>query len=263
MKKSVYLIILAVVTIFCIIFGAFINLRFAGRGFNKVKKAITKSIEDGFDYDSDTDIEFDDDFEDIFDDDDDYDENTIGFDSKTLEAFDQLVIDASVLGVIVERGTSYSITAKYNNSRLKPEYSLKDGRLYITQRVKRRNFVGNNTSKVVVTVPYNTSLDKIDIDIDVGAVEMSGFDVDNANIRTDVGAVAVSKLDFKDLVIKSDVGAVAVELLEDVTKYDISAKSDVGGIQVDNASVKRRYSNEGTNGKKLRINTNVGGIEIK
>ena len=259
MKKSIYLIIISAITIVCILIGAFSNLGYSRRGFKNVKRAIEKTFSSGeyeYDYDADTDLIFD-------DDDDDFDEGTLEFDDEELSKFDTVAVEGSVLGLVIERGKSYSISSKYSRQTLKPEYSLRDGKLYIKQRIKRKSLIGNNKCEVKITVPFGVTLKKLDVDVDVGAVELSGFDVDTASVRTDVGAVAVSKLDFNDLYIKSDVGAVAIELLDDMEVYNIDASSDIGAIQIGNSAVKRRFSQKGSSSKSLRLKTNVGGIEIK
>lgn len=259
MKRSMYLIIISIVTILCILIGAFSNLRYSGRGFRTIKRAVEKTFSSGdYDYDYDFDIDSDLVFED-----DDLDEGTLEFDNEELSKFDTVAVEGSVLGLAIERGNSYSISSKYSRPSLKPEYSLRDGKLYIKQRNKIKSLIGNNKCEVKITVPFGATIKKLDVDVDVGAVELSGFDVDTASVRTDVGAVAVSKLDFNDLYIKSDVGAVAIELLEDIKLYDIDASSDIGAIQIGALAVKRRFSQKGSNGKGLRLKTNVGGIEIK
>lgn len=259
MKRTTYVIILAIVTIFCIIFGAYINLKHSAGGIKKAGKAVSKAFtRDYLDADDDDDLfDYDD-----YDDDDD-DDDAMEFDSEALSAFDVVSVEGSVLALVISRGSSYSIDARYNNPRLQPEYSLNNGRLRISQKRKIRRLVGNSKCKVTITVPYGVTLDKLDVDVDVGAIELSGFDVDTASISTDVGAISVNRVDFKDMVIKSDVGAVSIELLDDVEKYDINASSDIGSIVVNDESVKRRYNQAGSNGKRLKLNTDVGGIEIK
>ena len=254
MKRTTYVIILAIVTIFCIIFGAYINLKHSASGMKKAGKAVSKAFtRDYLDADDDL-FDYDD-----YDDDDD----AMEFDSEALSAFDVVSVEGSVLALVISRGSSYSIDARYNNPRLQPEYSLNNGRLRISQKRKIRRLVGNSKCKVTITVPYGVTLDKLDVDVDVGAIELSGFDVDTASISTDVGAISVNRVDFKDMIIKSDVGAVSIELLDDVEKYDINASSDIGSIVVNDESVKRRYNQAGSNGKRLKLNTDVGGIEIK
>ena len=265
MKKSVYLIILAVVTILCIIAGSSYNLRHAAKGMHKAGNAVRKSFSKDYrDYNDSAD--FDDDYEDLFDDDfdDDFEDRTQAFDSEELEKFDTLAVDGSVLAIEIERGNSYSISSKYNSKMLKPEYSLHNGRLYITQKKARRHLtVGNHKCRVKVTVPYGVTLDKLDIDVDVGAVQLNGFDVNKASVSTDVGAIQITNLDFSDMSVQSDVGAVSIELMEPVDNYNINASSDIGAIELNGDNVRHRYSSKGTNGKYLRIRTDVGGIEIK
>ena len=268
MKRTTYLIIIASITVLCIICGAYFNLRHTGSSIRRAKRAIKNSFKYNYDYDYDyddnyTDLKFDD-----YDDDDDFDDDDLGdettaFDSKELEPFHTVSIEGDILAIEFVRGSSYSISAKYNNSRLRPEYALKNGKLYIEQNLAKKKMVGNNDCKVKITVPFPVTLDSMDIDINVGAVEIHGFGADSVSIHTDVGAVEITKFDFRDMYIKSEVGAVSVELIDEVKDYEMNLSSNLGAIQVENRSVKRKFSQKGTNGKSLRIKTNIGGVEVK
>lgn len=261
MKKNIFLIVLTVVTIFCIIVGTTHHLGISRKSYSSVASSIRNSLRHGtFRFHSnDDDEDFDDDFEDFdFESDD-----PKSFDTETISKFSELDVDLHVGGIKIERGNKWEIQAKYSKSFLKPVFTLKNERLSISQPGYRNKNVGNNKCNIVITVPFGTVLEKLSMDIDVGAVELSGFDIKKGSIDTDVGAISISGVDFNDLELDSDVGAVSIELVEPVEAYNITVNSDLGGIVIDEKNVKRHYSQKGTGNKKLRIDTDVGGIEIK
>ena len=185
------------------------------------------------------------------------------FDTATIGEFSELDVNLRVGGIKIERGNKWEIQAKYSKEYLKPSYTLKNRRLSISQPGYKNKNVGNNKCNIVITVPFGTELDKLSMSIDVGAVELSGFDIKKGSIDTDVGAIEIKNVGFEDFDLDSDVGAISIELVEPLETYNITVNSDLGGIVVDEKNVRRHYSQKGTSNKKLRIDTDVGGIEIK
>lgn len=264
MKKNIFLIILAVVTIFCIVFGTFHHLGFSRKGYSSVASSIRNSLRHGR-----LNFHFDDLDDDDFDDNDDLEdfdfesEDSKNFDTETIGEFSELDVNLRVGGIKIERGNKWEIKANYSKEYLKPSYTLKNRRLSISQPGYKNKNVGNNKCNIVITVPFGTELDKLSMSIDVGAVELSGFDIKKGSIDTDVGAIEIKNVGFEDLDLDSDVGAISIELVEPLETYNITVNSDLGGIVVDEKNVRRHYSQKGTSNKKLRIDTDVGGIEIK
>lgn len=265
MNRKLFLIIISSVTVLCIILGACIHLGHAWSGSVKsVGKSVSKAVRQGIKVTRSYDFHIDDDEDelDIDIDDEDAESGTKNF-SNTLSQFDSVEIDANVMGVKIERGNSFEISGSYTKTHLKPNVNITGGTLRISQPDYRRNRVTNGNCKIVITVPFGTRMDSFNAGIDVGAVSLKGIDIEDIQIKTDVGAIAVENVKFNELNATSDVGAVSVELTDSVNEYNIDIKSDVGGIQVDNRNVKRKYSQSGSTNKKIKIRTDVGGIEVK
>ena len=258
MKKNLFLIIITLITVLCIIIGASRHLGVPRKSYSSLASSIRKGFRSGRLH-----FNFNDDDEDEMEDFDFDDEDPKSFDSEVISEFKELEINLKVGSLKIERGSKWEIQSKYSYSYLKPEYTLKNGKLVITQSGYKNQHVGNKNCNVVITVPFGTELDKVDIKMNVGAVELNGFDIKKGSIDTDVGAISIANVGFNDLDLDSDVGAVSIELLEPVENYTINVNSDLGGIVIDNKNVKRRYSQKGSKDKQLRINTDVGGIEVK
>ena len=261
MKKNIFLIILTLVTIFCIILGATHHLGIPRKGISSIGSSIRRGLHSGvfhfgFDYEED----------DSEDDQEDFDfetEDPKSFDIEIIGEFKELDVDLNVGGLKIERGNKWEISSKYSHSYLKPVYTLKDGKLSIKQPGYINQKMGSKKCNIVITVPFGTELDKVHLNMDIGATELSGFDIKKGSINTDVGAISISNVNFNDLSLNSDVGAVSIELVDDLENYDINITSSIGGIVVDGNNVKRRYSQKGDKDKRLRINTDVGGVEVK
>lgn len=265
MNKKTFIIIISCVTIACIIAGAYINLGHVGRTVSSVGRSVSRSVRKSIKDAKNGEYDYDYDFDDDYDFDIDGDDAVIG--TKTfenaLEAFEAVNIDAKVMGVSIERGNRFEISGSYTRAALKPGFKVSGGTLRITQPEYKRKLVTNGNCKIVITVPFGTKLETINANIDVGAIELNGIDAEEIEINTDVGAIALSNVEFQWLKANSDVGAVSVHLTQPINEYTIDAKSDVGGIQVDGASIKRKYYRQGSTDKRIKIKTDVGGIEIQ
>ena len=270
MKKNIFIIIITCITVFCIILGSYLHFGYRNKGIRKLSSTISRSVRDAIrDAKNDSLDYLDDDYDDEdYDDDEDESEDFSTWsksDSEDLEAFSKIEINAKVMGITVERGNRYSIKTTFSNEKLRPAFTVSGGTLKVNQpSYKRRSLsVGNQKCSVVITLPFGAVINNLDVNVDVGALELDNIDITKGSINNDVGAVSIENVDFEDLNIHSDVGAVSVILMQPSGNYNMNIKSDVGGIQVDNKAFKRRYNQQGSSNKSLTIKTDVGGIEIK
>lgn len=264
MKRNIYLIILTGITVICIIAGAVRHIAVHEKDLSAIKSSIKEGIRSG-------DFEFDlDDYDDDYDKDDSWDDSDFDFDTADSKSFDSEVIGEftelnvrlKVGALKIERGNKWEIKSRYSQKNLKPVYSLKNKKLSISQPHYKNNVLGNKECRVMITVPFGVELDKLAANIDVGAIDLSGFDVKIGSVETNVGAIAISNVGFKDLDLESDVGAVSIDLIEPIEKYDVNLSSDLGAIAINGRNAKRKYSHKGDSNKRLRIRTDVGAIEV-
>ena len=148
MKKNVFLIVLAFVTIFCIVFGTFHHLGISRKGYSSVASSIRNGLRHGrlnfhfYDYDDeDEDLDF-----------DSYDPKS--FDAETISEFKELDVKLSVGALKIERGNNWEIKSNYSKEYLKPSYTLKNGKLSIYQTAYRNKNGTNNKCNIVITVPF-------------------------------------------------------------------------------------------------------------
>ena len=259
MKRNIFLLIITGITVICIIAGAVRHIGHPDRDYSSIKSSIKEGIRSGNfefdldDYDDDSNDEGWDDFDDV---------DSKDFDAEVIGEFDELDVHLKVGALKIERGNKWEIKTRCSQKNLKPVYSLRNKKLTISQPHYKNNVLGNKDCRVMITVPFGTELNKFSARLDVGAVDLSGFDIKTGSVDTDVGAISISNVNFNDLDLDSDVGAVSLNLVEPLENYDVNIKSDIGAISIYGQNAKRHYSHKGNKNKRLRIDTNIGGIEV-
>lgn len=289
MKKNIFLIILTLVTVFCIIFGSFIHLGYTGKTVRGVGNTVSRAVHRGirsfwrgdpadepiFEDDENYDYDYDDyDDYDDYNDYDDYDNDFTetdnddfwkgkNFISTPVKDFDSIRIDGKVVAVSVERGNSFTVDVAYTKESLRPEYKVTGETLVVSQPYHKARKAVNGQCKIIIKVPFGTKLEDVDINVNVGAIQIQDIDTEDVVINTDVGAITIDNVVFKKLKATSDVGAINVNLVDSLSVYGINAKTDLGGIQVGGKSARRKYVQNGTSDKTIKISTDIGGIEIQ
>lgn len=201
--------------------------------------------------------------------------------SATLEEFNRITIDAAVLDLNVEEGTSYTLDY-HGTENLVMSYRIENGELIVEQELKKSTgvFEANNAT-LTLTVPGDAIFEKTDIAIDVGDVRVKGLDTNsyvadidvgditiedsalqNLVIDADTGDVELNDCNFENLDISSDVGDVEVESNTDLSGYSFDLRTDVGEVEVNEMESGKKYYMEGGKGT-LTILGNVGDITIE
>lgn len=282
MKKTLYLTILAIVTVICIIIGSvyhiagwFGNMWFGGH-------SILGDIW-GF----------------ITDDDSSRRDRSHVTYSEDLSAFDKIEIDTSVMDVTVNTGDTYHL--EYDClAYLKPDMSVK-GRTFSLEQPEVRWPGSNNKCSMILTVPTGTVLNSTDISSNVGNISMYNIEsgditvdadvgditvescsfessdiqgnVGNINARTsnlgkfsaetDTGDIKIETCEFKDIDIYNDVGDVKLDTNNiDISGYEIDLSTDVGSVHYNGKNHKKYYYQpaSGSSSYSIEIETDIGDV---
>ena len=78
-----------------------------------------------------------------------------------------------------------------------------------------------------------------------------------------VGEIDVRNVVFNELRSNNNVGEISINPVSNLDDYDISASTDVGEVRIDGRNYKKSYNSHGNGRKKIRIDTNVGEINIR
>ena len=244
MKKTVFLIILGVVTAGCICWGTLRNVY----GYAEEKNTDNNK--------------------------------TI---NQTLESFSAINIDAGVMAIVIEEGSEFKIEGHANRKYLMPEISVNRGNLEIKQNKKKPRFsTGYENSRVIITIPGGTELRSIDVDTSVGDLKLNDIVAEDLDLEVDVGKITINNVafstlrvennigdvrltpegDFNSVEINNNVGEISVYPKENIKDYKVSLSTDVGDIDVEGQHYKNSYNSSGSSNKKITVNTNVGAINI-
>ena len=244
MKKTILLVALGIITIFCICYGTYKHL---GRFSSIFKDGVHISFDDDDEYDTD--------------------ENNDGKKSinEKLDEFSSIRIAASVMGITIEQGDEFRIESSFNKEILRPEFSVKGNQLVVTQAGRKQQGInmGSQNCRTVITIPSGTSLSSINIDSNVGDVRLREIDAEDIDVNLNVGEINVRNIDFTEINCNTNVGEISINPVSRLDDYDINASTDVGEIRINGRNHKKRYNSHGNGHKKIKVNTNVGEINIK
>lgn len=241
MKRTIYLAVITLITIGCVLFGVY---RFTNGNFVFSIGNANYSTEE----------------------------------SATLEAFERISVDAAVMDLIVKEGTDYSLDY-HATENLVMSYHVENGKLIISQK-KKGSMNGINNAVMTLTVPAETQLERMDIKVDVGDVNVMDLDIVNMDVDLDVGDTTIERTtlekgvidgdtgdvelkdsSFVNLDISSDVGDVKVHSSIDISGYSYDLKTDVGEVEVGAAEYGKKYFKDGEMGK-IFIHGDVGDITV-
>lgn len=244
MKRTIYLAVITVITIGCVLYG--VNGWYGGNGI---------------------DFSF-----------GDHEKKYSIKESTTLEAFHSIVADAAIMDLSIVEGTEYSLDYK-GTEKLELTYRMENGELLVTQR-KKGNLTGINNATLILTVPMDTQLEKVNIKVDVGDIDITGADVNTLEVDSDVGDITVENVSLDNVIlssdtgdidvdhcsfvmldISSDVGDIEVNSSNDISSYSFDLKTDIGEVEVGTGEYGKKYYQEGKNGS-IKAHGDVGDISI-
>lgn len=251
MKKTLLFIILGVVTLGCIIYG---SVKYVGRGFSLFNNPIIHLGDD----DPEVNFKWE------WHSDNDGDEESNFSINQSLDKFSAIKIDAAVMEIRIEEGDKFFLDTTFTREWMRPRISVENGTLEVRQGRQKNGFNGGrNNCRLVITVPSGSKFSDVDIDSNVGDIKLRNIIAENIDIQTNVGEVSVRDVNFDKIEVDSNVGEVYIAPLSNIDEYTISASTDVGEVRVDGKKYKRSYNSKGSTGKRIKVSTNVGEINIK
>ncbi len=237
MKKTIFLIILGVITVGCIIYGTVYHV---GGGFRHLKHSGIFVSDDGNEETNN--------------------EHNL---NQKLEAFSKIKIDASIMEIRIQEGETFYISSNWNREWLRPEVSVEHGELKVSQKSSRKNKAGTNNCRLTLTVPAGSKFEFLKINSNVGEIKIRNIDAEDISIDTNVGEISLRDVSFDNVTIDSNVGEVNLETGASLKEYAISLSTDVGDVHYDGNRYKHSYNQSGNSNKSIKINTNVGEINVK
>lgn len=260
-KRTIYLVILAIITVFCILLGVAIHtLDFAT---DWIGRKWTGS-------DAQTYVES------------NQDNSTPSQAiNGEVEAFDSIVVEADVLELTVIKGDTYKIQTSVVNAR-EPKITVKNNTLSIRQNQPTGELHANQVEcKVVVTVPEGVEMKKVYLDVDYGDSSLEDMNIVSFDAKLDMGQLKVKRCSFnygeveldmgnaefdqvafQDLEVNLDMGSATINCVENISGYDFDLSADVGTITVNGDGKMRHYETADLGIQELKVDCDMGSITI-
>lgn len=170
----------------------------------------------------------------------------------------EIDIDIKSSNIILKTAENFKVET--NNKDIK--YSYEDGKVLIKQNNVNKWYLNkNNNSKLIFYIPSEISLKKINLNNNVGDVEIDFEKISNLNIDLDVGDIFVKSMLGGKNIIKSNIGDINLELLLKQEDYKFEFDKDIGEVKLNNNKIKRDTIT-GDRNNNLKIKTNIGDIKI-
>lgn len=270
MNKTIYLILLSVVTIICILLGSIYHL--SGWFLPDSKLGGTVETYEG-----------------------------------ELEAFDSIKIDADIADVKLETGDTYSLSYECS-SELVPEVTVEHNTLTLTQPNTPHNWknwkkINKAKCKITLTLPSDAVIDEgniyssvgnitikdmqakdmtleasvgeinlssctfqhSDFTANVGNLETEDCDLGNGKVTADVGNISLSHCSFTNLDVTNSTGNISLDTALDLTNYDISMSTDFGSLTINGDAKKKSFAQaakDSSTTNKLTIENSLGNIDV-
>lgn len=180
-----------------------------------------------------------------------------------LEPFQSIEIESDIMDVKVEAGNGYEI--RYCcGERDKLTYEVINGTLVVKQKNAKGVWPDREDAdrNIQVVIPADVVLGEIEIDSDVGNVELERIYADKGDIESDIGDVVLRDCDFNNLNVVSDIGNVEAAFAGEHSEYTLDLASDIGGIISKGQDVKNHYYSDGSTDKVIKIISDIGDIEL-
>ncbi len=259
MKKA-YVSILTIITILCVVFGTMYH---TGLFFRNAAVFPFSAV--NFGRGSDKNISFSEEYEDI----------------------SQVLCNMDLMNVTINSTDGSSVKINYEgNEKLKPSIENDNGHLSLTQPQNvRLGFkdadLSKEKSRVTLSIPKDTVLTGLDVDLDMGSMEIYDISSDKLDLSVDMGSVSGTGLilgdveidsnmgnvelgvkDVKNLAASTNMGNVIINSEKDLSNYSFSCAVDMGSILINDRKVSGDYEKEGSEGT-VNINTNMGSVTVK
>ncbi|MBE6010138.1 MAG: DUF4097 domain-containing protein [Lachnospiraceae bacterium] len=267
MNRKKYLGILAIITVACIIGGSLIHgiarqhrLAQYASEFQEARQEIKEEFADDLDEDiDDLDEEIREDLEeDLTDDQAEKAEDTLethedaakdhsnetALEGTAGVAFTGMDLKLGPADLDIMTGTDFGVTYYVSDDKYIPTAEYKDGILYLKQDEKMlhgldmKDFFTANKVQITVTVPQNTTLDGVKVDMGSGNLHLNGtggLTAKAMDLDTGSGNVEIANLTTETLSLDTGSGEVEIASL---TAQQIVVNHGSGDLNLENLSAK-------------------------
>lgn len=179
----------------------------------------------------------------------------------SLTPFHNVTIDMDVADVKIIYGDDFKY--EYDCSKdLVPTIEVVDDVLTVKQSEKTHSVIGNTTAQLVITIKKDTEIEKCDITADVGNVSVKGITLVALTVNCDVGNIAIMDCDIERVKADADVGNIDIDLTNNLEDYAITLKASVGSVEFQGKKHEKEYEKNGLSDRYIDVSADCGNIEV-
>ena len=201
-------------------------------------------------------------------------------DNEEVERFTNIEVKVNVIDVYIQSGDKYEVKIECDE-RVKPEFEIKDNILILKSLQDVNNIPYNTKNVCYITVPADTELGSININSDVGDVQIdntlaqniiltvsvgdvivNGSDIKTCDIEASVGDVTLTDTKFDNIQAQVDTGDTQITTTEKLSDYSFDITTDVGDISINNDEYEEKYTKTGSADKQIKVISSVGCVKV-
>ncbi len=207
------------------------------------------------------------------------------YDTKDIA---QLDIDVDVTQVFITTGSEFTVRAENTEDLYITSFLQKDGTLKVDDRGHKRKWMNvrpTNAPSVFITIPQGMNFREIDIENNVGTVELNVLDIatEKLSLSTDVGemnienitssqteiSVAVGSIDVSGTFtgkteLECELGSIEFSSIGNFEDWSYETETELGSITINENSItgvgKQKSENQKAN--HLEIKSALGNITV-
>lgn len=200
--------------------------------------------------------------------------------NEEVERFTNIEVKVNVIDVYVQSGDKYEVKIECDE-RVKPEFEIKDNILILKSLQDVNNIPYNTKNVCYITVPADIELGSININSDVGDVQIdntlaqniiltvavgdvivNGSDIKTCDIEASVGDVTLTDTKFDNIQAQVDTGDTQITTTENLSDYSFDITTDVGDISINNDEYEEKYTKTGSADKQIKVISSVGCVKV-
>ncbi len=188
---------------------------------------------------------------------------------ESTDVFDSIEGKLSVGDLHIVAGDGYSVEIKNYPSGKEPAVDISGGKLKIQSKSSNWSlFSGDFASdaSLVITVP-DTLLVKVEMELDMGSIELEGVKADKMTLEANMGSIALKNCESEELNMDADMGSIS---LTDVEFTKGSFDADMGAIDLIRVGFGSAECNAGMGSidvqgsfQELEADCSMGSIDVK
>ncbi len=200
--------------------------------------------------------------------------------NEEVERFTNIEVKVNVIDVYIQSGDKYEVKIECDE-RVKPEFEIKDNILILKSLQDVNNIPYNTKNVCYITVPADTELGSVNINSDVGDVQIdnilaqniiltvavgdvivNGSDIKTCDIDASVGDVTLTDTKFDNIQAQVDTGDTQITTTENLSDYSFDITTDVGDISINNDEYEEKYTKTGSADKQIKVTSSVGYVKV-